>query len=74
MSRDIRGRRLWESVQNFLPRIGAERRVGQAEAQATVAEVGFDSLEWLLKRLSALAELTTDSRRNYGRFGSASAA
>jgi hypothetical protein len=23
-----------------------------------VAEVGFDSLEWLLKRLSALAELT----------------
>jgi hypothetical protein len=27
-------------------------------AQATVAEVGFDSLEWLLKRLSALAELT----------------
>src|SRR5260370_8956016 len=27
-------------------------------AQATVAEVGFDSLERLLKRLSALAELT----------------
>ncbi len=30
----------------------------QAGPQATVAEVGFDSLEWLLKRLSALAELT----------------
>jgi len=28
------------------------------KAQATAAEVGFDSLEWLLKRLSALAELT----------------
>ena len=30
----------------------------QAGPQATVAEVGFDSLEWFLKRLSALAELT----------------
>jgi hypothetical protein len=27
-------------------------------SQATAAEVGFDSREWLLKRLSALAELT----------------
>ena len=30
----------------------------QAGAQATAAEVGFDGLEWLLKCLSALAELT----------------
>jgi hypothetical protein len=30
----------------------------QAGTQATVAEEVFDSLEWLLKRLSALAELT----------------
>jgi len=41
-----------------------------AGGQATVAEVGFDSLEGLL---SALAELTHNSRTNYGRFGSASA-
>jgi hypothetical protein len=36
-----------------------------------VAEAGFDSLEWLLKRLSAPAELTHKLARNYGRFGSA---
>jgi len=42
-------------------------------ARQTVAEVGFDTLEWLLKRLSALAELTHKLAKKHGRFGSASA-